>query len=64
MDEIERLLREYIEDCEYRKRLNSKTIKAYKTDLKQFFDYVETVCFDQKRIIDYITLSKLYLFKI
>lgn len=41
MDELENLFKEYVDDCEYRKRLNLKTIRAYKTDLKQFFDYVE-----------------------
>lgn len=54
MDEVENFLKEYIEDCEYRKRLNSKTVRAYKTDLKQFFEYVGAECLEQKKIIDYI----------
>lgn len=54
MDELENLFKEYVDDCEYRKRLNLKTIRAYKTDLKQFFDYVEKEYLDQKKINDYI----------
>lgn len=54
MDEVENFLKEYVEDCEYRKRLNSKTVRAYKTDLKQFFEYVGVECLEQKKIIDYI----------
>lgn len=54
MDEVENFLNEYVEDCEYRKRLNSKTVRAYKTDLKQFFDFVEAEYLEQKKIIDYI----------
>ena len=30
---------EYLEYCEYRKRLDSKTLKAYKIDLKQYEDF-------------------------
>lgn len=54
MDTIENLLKEYIEDCEYRKRLNLKTMRAYKTDLGQFFDYVDVEYLNYKKIIDYI----------
>lgn len=54
MDEVENFLKEYVEDCEYRKRLNSKTVKAYKTDLNQFFEYVGAEYLEQKKIIDYI----------
>lgn len=50
-------INEYIEYCEYRKRLDKKTIKAYKIDLKQFIgfasDFSDT---SSKNIIDkYIT---------
>ena len=33
---------EYIEYCEHRKRLDSKTLKAYRIDLKQY----ENACFE------------------
>lgn len=33
---------EYIEYCEYRKRLNNKTLKAYRIDLKQYEIYATT----------------------
>lgn len=33
---------EYLEYCEYRKRLDPKTLKAYRIDLKQYNDYQKT----------------------
>ena len=36
MNTLKSYISEYIEYCEYRKRLDSKTLKAYKIDLKQF----------------------------
>lgn len=34
---------EYIEYCEYRKRLDRKTLKAYRIDLKQDADYLQNI---------------------
>ena len=34
---------EYIEYCEYRKRLDQKTLKAYRIDLKQYADYLQNI---------------------
>lgn len=34
---------EYIEYCEYRKRLDRKTLKAYRIDLKQYTDYLQNI---------------------
>lgn len=34
---------EYIEYCEYRKRLDRKTLKAYRIDLKQYADYLQNI---------------------
>jgi integrase/recombinase XerD len=51
----------YLEYCIYRKELDSKTVKAYRIDLKQFFSYVR--CDEpEKEIIErYITdLHKKY----
>lgn len=39
MNTLNNYIAEYIEYCEYRKRLDSKTLKAYKIDLKQFEDF-------------------------
>lgn len=36
MNTLDNYIREYLEYCEYRKRLDSKSIKAYKIDLKQY----------------------------
>lgn len=30
----------YLEDCEFRKELDKKTLKAYRIDLRQFFDFL------------------------
>lgn len=49
----------FIEYCEFRKNLNSKTIKAYSTDLKQMPKYIQT--FDKTSICSYISyLHKTY----
>lgn len=39
MNTLNSYIAEYIEYCEYRKRLDFKTLKAYKIDLKQFEDF-------------------------
>lgn len=36
MNTLNDLITEYIEYCEYRKRLDSKTLKSYRSDLKQY----------------------------
>lgn len=36
MNTLENYIAEYLEYCEYRKRLNAKSLKAYKIDLKQY----------------------------
>lgn len=54
MNCIENLMDEYIADCRYRKRLNSKTIGAYKSDLKQFFHFVELDYLNKTKIVEYV----------
>lgn len=50
---------EFIEYCEFRKNLNSKTIKAYSTDLKQMSEYIKNL--DKTSICSYISyLHKTY----
>ena len=34
------LMKKYIEHCEANKRLDKKTLKAYRIDLKQFSEYL------------------------
>lgn len=47
-------LEDYLEDCILRKRLNQKTIRAYKIDLKQYFDFIGSSNDDLKKINEYI----------
>lgn len=51
----------YLEYCEYRKELDRKTLKAYRTDLRQYFEYV---CMDEpekEKIEEFVTyLHKKY----
>lgn len=51
------LLSDYFQYCQYQKKLNDKTLKAYRIDLKQFFDYAKTAHVDVTRniITGYIT---------
>lgn len=54
---------EYIEYCEYRKRLDSKTLKAYGIDLRQFEAFCIDLpdCFAKSAVDDFITsLHKQY----
>ena len=63
MNTLRSYISEYIEYCEYRKRLDSKTLKAYKIDLKQFEDFCTDLsdCFAKSVVDDFITnLHKQY----
>lgn len=63
MNTLRNYISEYIEYCEYRKRLNSKTLKAYKIDLKQFEIFCTDLsdCFAKNVVDDFITnLHKQY----
>ena len=40
MQPISQLIREYLKICRYQKRLDSKTLKAYHIDLRQFSDFL------------------------
>lgn len=48
-------VRKYLEYCEFRKELDWNTLKAYRIDLKQFFEYTMEDMPDKERIEDYIT---------
>lgn len=63
MNTLNDYVAEYIEYCEYRKRLDRKTLKAYKIDLNQYFNYCSNLsdCFCKNVVDDYITnLHKSY----
>lgn len=63
MNALNNYITDYIEYCEYRKRLDSKTLKAYKIDLRQFEDFCTDLsdCFAKSVVDDFITnLHKQY----
>lgn len=63
MNALNNYIADYIEYCEYRKRLDSKTLKAYKIDLRQFEDFCTDLsdCFAKSVVDDFITnLHKQY----
>lgn len=48
-------VKKYLEYCEFRKELDAKTLKAYRIDLRQFFEYVLMDLPERGKIEDYIT---------
>ncbi len=63
MNTLNYYIAEYIEYCEYRKRLDSKTLKAYKIDLKQYEDFCTGLsdCYARNVVDSFITnLHKQY----
>ncbi len=53
MNTLNNYISEYIEYCEYRKRLDFKTLKAYKIDLKQYEDFCTGLSdFFEKSVVD------------
>ncbi|WP_367567936.1 tyrosine-type recombinase/integrase [Lacrimispora sp.] len=63
MNNLEQLISEYLEYCHYQKKLNQKTIKAYKIDLNQYYGHIKDAetAFKRNNIINYITdLHKKY----
>lgn len=63
MNTIDNYITEYLEYCKYRKRLDTKTIKAYRIDLKQYSDYSPSLpqCFLKDTVDTFITsLHKQY----
>lgn len=58
---LEDKLAAYLEYCEYRKELDRKTLKAYRIDLRQYFEYVCVDEPDKEKIEEYVThLHKSY----
>ena len=53
MNTLNNYIMEYIEYCEYRKRLDSKTLKAYRIDLRQYECFCSDLSsFFSKNIVD------------
>ncbi len=53
MDTLNNQIAEYLEYCEYRKRLNTKTLKAYRIDLKQYEHFCSnTTDYTSKNTVD------------
>lgn len=48
-------VRKYLEYCEFRKELDWNTLKAYRIDLKQFFEYTMEDVPSKEKIENYIT---------
>ncbi len=46
---------EYLEFCQFRKALDAKTLKAYRIDLRQFFEFLQTADPQKDEIEKYIT---------
>lgn len=58
---LEDKLATYLEYCEYRKELDRKTLKAYRIDLRQYFEYICVDEPDKEKIEEYVThLHKSY----
>lgn len=63
MNTLENYIIKYLDYCQYRKRLDAKTIKAYQIDLKQYFLYSSEIphCFNKDTVDQFITgLHKQY----
>lgn len=56
MKNINRLFKKYIEFCEFQKKLDPKTIKAYKIDIKQFIEFIKNNNTYKKNIVSYINI--------
>lgn len=53
--EIRKLQEQYLVFCKYRKELDDKTLKAYRIDLRQYFEWVEGEEPGKAEIEKYIT---------
>lgn len=53
--EIQKLQEQYLVFCKYRKELDDKTLKAYRIDLRQYFEWVKSEEPGKGEIEEYIT---------
>lgn len=63
VNDLKKYMKDYLDDCTLRKRLNHKTIRAYMIDLNQFFEFMDTSFLrDTKKINEYIYyLNEVYI---
>lgn len=55
MTDLQKHTNDFLDDCRYMKGLNSKTLKAYSIDLRQFFEFCTDGIWDKKEVVeDYI----------
>ena len=52
---LKEMLQDYLEYCQYRKELDNKTVKAYRIDLRQYFEFIGECDLDKNWIERYIT---------
>ena len=52
---LKEMLQDYLEYCQYRKELDNKTVKAYRIDLRPYFEFVGECDLDKNWIERYIT---------
>lgn len=52
---VQKKVETYLDYCEFRKELDPKTLKAYRIDLRQFFEYVRVMEPEKEKIEEYIT---------
>lgn len=58
---LQKIVPQYLDYCKYRKELDEKTLKAYRIDLCQFFEYAECENPEKCKMEEYITeLHKKY----
>ena len=60
MNVSKKLLEQYLDYCVFQKKLDPKTIKAYKIDLRQFSDFIETSSYSSNKDILNSFLSSLH----
>lgn len=59
--DVQMRVEHYLDYCEFRKELDQKTLKAYRIDLRQYFDFVQVLKPAKEKIEEYITeLHKLF----
>ena len=47
MDTLNECIKNYLEYCNFQKCLDTKTLKAYRIDLRQFSDQIRTIAIDE-----------------
>lgn len=53
--DVQMRVEHYLDYCEFRKELDQKTLKAYRIDLRQYFDFVRVLEPAKEKIEEYIT---------